>query len=413
MRLVRVEPMTKIFRLLYATPVTSFFALVCIVVYFAMIASGAHFANPHNQALIAWGGNYRPLTVDGQEWRLLSAIFVHGGWLHLCFNMIALFDIGRLLEQKIGKRMQFAIFLLSGLFGGLCSLIWHPDSVGVGASGAIMGLAGALLVWLSLPKLEQAQQFERKLQVVALIIGVTLTLGVGAFSQRIDNAAHAGGLATGLIIGALVYAIDRVQPGAIKRWLAAALMMAAGLLLLAWGVSRQSSDEYKFRKPLAAISQIFDQYSDITQFLRRLPHPNYQTPGPGSPLLPRYQARDQQQEQAYQHAIESWKECLYLSTAWQGLNLSKEQDVLGRQIIAYCDARQRQYQLLWQYQKQQLQGDPAKNQEIGQRVLQANALYLQLLPTLRKELEIDNTIHDQIGMSMRGKKETKESKPKQ
>jgi membrane associated rhomboid family serine protease len=406
--------MMKILRFLSATPVTTFFALVCIAVYFAMVVTGAHFANPHSRALIEWGGNYRPLTVSGQPWRLLTGMFVHGGWLHLTLNMIALIDIGRLLELKIGRRMQCAIFLLSGLFASLCSVLWHPLSVAVGASGAIMGLAGALLVWLALPKLERAAEIERKVQVRALVLGVTLTLGVGAFSQRIDNAAHAGGLVAGLILGALVYAVDRRHPGVIKRWLAAALLFGAGLLVLAWAVSRQSGDEYKFRKPLAHMTQIFVRYSDVNQFLRQLDDAIANGIGAGPPSLvlrnPRSQNGDLR-DQAFQQAQQAWQDCLSLSNQWTPLSLGREQSILGQQIVNYCTWRQQQYQLLWQYDKENRRrnnesaGNAALNQEIGRIVLQANRLSRQLSPALRQQLNTDAMIQAQIGTPTPGKEQ--------
>src|SRR5436305_1418866 len=92
--------------------ITLFFAALCIAIFLAMLASSGHALQFDRYALLRWGGNYRPLTLAGQWWRLLSAIFVHGGLLHLLFNMIALLDIGLLLERKVGKIMLAVIFVV-------------------------------------------------------------------------------------------------------------------------------------------------------------------------------------------------------------------------------------------------------------------------------------------------------------
>jgi rhomboid protease GluP len=391
-------PIRNIWRFFTATPVTTGLALLSILVYLAMVITGAHFANPHSHALLEWGGNYRPLTVDGQYWRLSTSIFVHGGLLHVSMNMLALFDIGHLLERQIGKLMQLVIFLLSGLVGSLCSVIWHPDTVGVGASGAIMGLAGALLVWLALPTLDQSAVIERKVQLRALLVGVSLTLGVGAFSQRIDNAAHAGGLLTGVLLGLLMYALERSQPNARRRAAGAGVLLLGGLFVVAVGMRAQSTDEYTFRQPLRSMAGIFEQYSDVNRFLR-------QTQGADSkPVAPQFRLRDPQQDRAYQQALGAWHTCLSLAADWQRLTLGKEQDVLARQIVNYCRLRQRQYGLLWQYEQKRLSAYAVPDPAIAQYINQANALYLEFLPALRRQLAADNAIRVLIGGIKAGKK---------
>ena len=385
------------------------FVFICTAVYVVMIATGAHFANPHNQAMIAWGGNYRPVTVTGQGWRLLTAMFIHGGWMHLLMNMIALLDIGHVLEQKIGRRMVFVIFLLSGLLGGVCSLIWHPVTVGVGASGGIMGLAGALLVWLILPKLERGAEVAAKAQVRALAVGLTLTLAVGAYSQRIDNAAHAGGLIAGLTLGAIVYAIDSLRSGALKRWAAAVLLMVAGLIVTWYQLKLQSPDEYNFRKPLHAITSIMEQYGDATSYMQRRAlaenkdMKDFAEEQTGSSFSADAQRRQNQVwfEQAFVQAISNLDRCIATGQVWSTMRLLPEQKLLASQIVGYCSLRQRQYQIYRHY----LRTAPTQpDRELPLLLRQARKLESDMLPQLRVEIHTYEEMHAQLGMTMTGKR---------
>lgn len=401
--------MKSILYLFRTSPVTMGFVLICTAVYLVMIATGAHFANPHNQAMIAWGGNYRPVTVTGQGWRLLTAMFIHGGWMHLLMNMIALLDIGHVLEQKIGRRMVFVIFLLSGLLGGICSLIWHPVTVGVGASGGIMGLAGALLVWLILPKLDRGTEVAAKAQVRALAVGLTLTLAVGAYSQRIDNAAHAGGLIAGLTLGAIVYAIDSLRSGALKRWAAAVFLMAAGLIVTWYQLKLQSPDEYNFRKPLYAIVNIMELYGDAPSYMQRRAiaenkdMKDFTEEQTGSSFSGDAQRRQNQVwfEQAFVQAISNLDKCIATAQVWSTMRLLPEQKLLASQIHGYCSLRQRQYQIYRHYLRA---APPQQDRELPPLLLQARKLERDMLPQLRLEIHTYEDMHAQLGMTMTGKR---------
>jgi rhomboid protease GluP len=101
--------------------------------------------NPSGQDLVHWGANFGPLTVGGQWWRLLTCVFVHGGLLHIGFNMWCLWSLGRLAESVYGHWTFAAVYLICGLAASLASVIWNPVILSVGASGAIFGIAGALI----------------------------------------------------------------------------------------------------------------------------------------------------------------------------------------------------------------------------------------------------------------------------
>lgn len=148
------------------------------------------------------GANSRDLVLSGQYWRLITYQFVHGSILHLFFNMYALAYIGLMVENKLGTQKYVYTYLISGICGGLLSLVYHESGYMAGASGSIMGLFGAFLALLL------SKAFERN-ATKALLISTVLVLAImlinGGLKQRVDNAAHIGGLVSGFIITYLLY----------------------------------------------------------------------------------------------------------------------------------------------------------------------------------------------------------------
>ena len=149
--------------------------------------------------LARMGGNFGPLTLNGQWWRLLSALFIHAGLLHLLFNCLILANIGLFLEPLLGRWRLLLLYLTTGLFGSLASLLWHLEQpvVSIGASGAIFGLYGFFLV-LMLGKLFTPAFSKQFLKGTLVFILINLAIGMLGF---IDNAAHLGGLLSGALIG--------------------------------------------------------------------------------------------------------------------------------------------------------------------------------------------------------------------
>ena len=128
----------------------------------------------------------------GDYYRLLSSVFVHAGFFHLGMNMLMLWILGRSLEPLLGRARFIALFLLSGIGGGMASY-WlnDPVSAGVGASGAIFGLLGALFVY--------GRERGANTQEITGIIGINLVLGF--IIPGVDWHAHVGGLVVGAIVG--------------------------------------------------------------------------------------------------------------------------------------------------------------------------------------------------------------------
>jgi membrane associated rhomboid family serine protease len=189
-------------------PVTRAIIAANVLVYVAMGLSGVSWTDPSVLHAIRWGADFGPLTLSGQWWRLFTAMFVHFGFFHILLNMWCLRNLAVALEPMMG-RLAFSItYLFSGLAASAVSTAWNPWRASAGASGAIFGIAGAFVSYLVLKKAAIPASLVRQ-NLQSLAIFILLNLSIGAASGHIDNAAHVGGLAAGLIIGALIPRIAR------------------------------------------------------------------------------------------------------------------------------------------------------------------------------------------------------------
>ena len=214
-------------------PVTQAIFGINVAVFAAMLLAlgAAMLDNPSGQDLVHWGANFGPLTVSGQWWRLLTCVFVHGGLLHIGFNMWCLWSLGRLAESVYGHWTFATVYLICGLAASLASVIWNPVTLSVGASGAIFGIAGALIASFYLGEFSLPRgALSGTLRSVVVFVGYNLFFG--AVIARTDNAAHIGGLLMGLLLGAL---IAKVAPGH-DDFLRRIAVLLVGALLVAGGV---------------------------------------------------------------------------------------------------------------------------------------------------------------------------------
>lgn len=154
-----------------------------------------------SELLIRAGGNFALRVQDGEIWRLLTALFLHGGLLHVALNMFALYQAGQVVERLFGRAGFMAVYLGAGLLGNLASLWWRQGAVSIGASGAIFGVYGALLAYLMIQRGSVPAEVFREMRSGTLgFLGYSLFAGFAI--AGIDNAAHLGGLLGGLILGA-------------------------------------------------------------------------------------------------------------------------------------------------------------------------------------------------------------------
>jgi membrane associated rhomboid family serine protease len=159
-----------------------------------------------SKGLVDAGSNFGPLTLNGEWWRLLSCIFLHGSLIHFAMNMYCFYSFGPLVERLVGNWGMGVLFVVSGLFGSIASVNWNPDVNSIGASGAVFGVAGGLLGYLLCQRRQLPTALFSEL-TNSTVTFVVLNIFLAAAIKHIDQAAHIGGLAGGFIIG-LIQASD-------------------------------------------------------------------------------------------------------------------------------------------------------------------------------------------------------------
>jgi rhomboid protease GluP len=175
-----------------------------VLIWIATAVYGGNVLQNSAEKLLGWGGNAASEVQRGDWWRLLSATFLHGGLMHLVMNMIGLVSAGIVVERIYGHRLFLLLYIGSGLLGSALSLHFSAQAaVSVGASGAVFGVTGALLVAVfqhrdSLPKAFGKQTLS------TLGIFIVYALMQGFAKQGIDNAAHIGGLVGGCLLAYLL-----------------------------------------------------------------------------------------------------------------------------------------------------------------------------------------------------------------
>lgn len=222
-------------------------------VWLLMVLSGVNPVTPTTTNLYVWGANNAGAVIlNGEWWRIVSAMFVHGGFLHLALNMWCLWNLGLLAEPLMGTFGVFAVYILTGAAGNLLSTfrnflspiheagaIVYP--VGVGASGAVFGIAGALIVLLKSTRLPVPHGELKKLRrsviyfaVINLVIGLSINVGTGYFGSGIavDNWAHLGGCASGLLFAAPMVPRIGSPRSSFQARLRVAVIMVTGILVL-------------------------------------------------------------------------------------------------------------------------------------------------------------------------------------
>jgi membrane associated rhomboid family serine protease len=162
---------------------------VNVLVYLITVAQGAGINQPGGSLFGKWA-LYGPLVAQGDWWRLITAAFLHGSVIHIGFNMVALAWLGGPVERYIGSVRYLALYLVSGLAGSAGALVATPTSVTVGASGAVFGILGALLI------IEYQQTGSIMGQASMLIL---INLAFSFTVAGISIGGHIGGLIGGIL----------------------------------------------------------------------------------------------------------------------------------------------------------------------------------------------------------------------
>ena len=222
-----------------------------LLTYILLIANAAMFGlatlmggSENPQVLLRFGAQFGPLIAAGEYWRLFTAMFMHSGVMHIALNGFGLLIFGSMVEQSFGHVRFFIIYILSGLAGGVSSYIFNPVSIGVGASGAIFGVIGALAAYFVVQRKTFGQAARNNLAGIGLLVAINIAIGLS--TPGIDNWAHMGGLIAGFFLGLVLspsyylsrpvfgYSIFKNTPASLAvRWWVVPLMA----LILASGVS--------------------------------------------------------------------------------------------------------------------------------------------------------------------------------
>ncbi|WP_227934985.1 rhomboid family protein [Alkalihalobacillus deserti] len=180
----------------YGKPIATYLLLVSVALMFYILEQNG--SSTSVLTLIEFGAKYNPLILEGEWWRLFTAMFLHIGFLHLFMNSLALFYLGGTVERMFGTIRFLIIYLIAGLSGSVASFAFN-EQVAAGASGAIFGCFGALLYFGMIHR----KLFLRTMGKNVLTV-LVINLVFGFAFPMVDNGAHIGGLIGGFLAGFIV-----------------------------------------------------------------------------------------------------------------------------------------------------------------------------------------------------------------
>lgn len=228
------------------TSVTNVLIAMNLIVFVVMGIFGAGWITTASMTpYVLYVANNAGVTTDGEWWRLVTCMFAHYGLVHLLLNMWALFQAGHFVERLLGRSLFTLAYFGSGIAASFTSIYWHGDKIwSAGASGAVFGIYGMLLGFM----LREKQSIPKA--VLQPMLKSTLTFAgynllYGAIIPHIDNAAHIGGLAGGVIFGGLL-ALP-VEPEARTRQSAGRLGLGMVLLLVGAVVAAGFAPRFDYR----------------------------------------------------------------------------------------------------------------------------------------------------------------------
>jgi membrane associated rhomboid family serine protease len=214
--------------------------IAVFVVEVALGGSGSLFDGPSADKLIQLGAMVPPfiartaLPEHYQFWRLITAMFLHIGLIHLAFNMYALYLFGYLIESAFGKPRYIAIYFVAGFLGNVTSFAFGDTiAVGAGASGAIFGLLGAWIAYNYRRRDSALAEANLRWALMLIILNTVIALGF----HSIDWRAHLGGLVAGVAAGWLVEGFGPRQVRPLVQYGGLVALALIGVALTAWRVA--------------------------------------------------------------------------------------------------------------------------------------------------------------------------------
>jgi rhomboid protease GluP len=335
------EKVSGLFSLITPTEgyfVTPIIVILNILVFAAMAISGVHLLMPSNESLLLWGANFRPVTIEGEWWRLFTSTFLHIGIFHLLMNMYALVYIGLLLEPYLGKARFLSAYLIAGISGSVASIFWNDLTISAGASGAIFGMYGVFVALLTTKLIEKSA---RKSLLISIGVFVFYNLANG-LKGGIDNAAHIGGLLSGLVVGYSFYP-SLIKPDRILKPLTIGIL-AIVFSIGSFGIVKNiSSDIGKYDKDM----QLFVQLEQKALGLFRLPQTS---------------TDEQILFEIENNGIKNWEESLKLIEKVDTYDLPDALHLRNAQLKEYCQLRIKSYKTI---QKAIIEGTNKYDNEIN------------------------------------------------
>jgi membrane associated rhomboid family serine protease len=185
----------------YDAPATYALIAINVAVFLAEVATGHGGFGTITSSLIPEFGLFGPSVAEGEWYRLLTSAFLHAGFLHIAGNMLLLFFLGRILEPGIGTPRFVALYLASLFAGSFGALLLSPDSLSIGASGAVFGVLSAAFV------IARGRGVDALASSIGIIILLNLAFSFGV--PGISIGAHLGGLVGGVLCALFILAGER------------------------------------------------------------------------------------------------------------------------------------------------------------------------------------------------------------
>lgn len=313
-----------------------------ILIFVLMVASGANILLPENEILLNWGANFRPYTLDGQWFRLITNCFLHIGIIHLLLNMYALLYIGVLLEPLLGKVRFVSAYLLTGVTASLASLWWHELTISAGASGAIFGMYGVFLSLLTTNLIEKNAR-KALLTSITVFVGYNLVYGM---KGGIDNAAHIGGLLGGVIIGYAFIPSLRKADNAQLRYLTIGISFAIVFALSLVALNKIPNDigiyDTKMKDFVAMESMALEVYE-----------------------LPPNTTNEEFLSEIKDRGIYYWNKNIDLLNSFEKLELPLVIRTRNRLLKEYCELRIKNYEFMYQSVSDKTDGNELYQQKLN------------------------------------------------
>lgn len=207
------------------------FLALNIAIFFILTLAAKYSGDNYYDLLDTYGSKYNSKILAGEYWRLFTPIFLHVNEIHLLMNSYFLYSIGKLVEGIYGSSKFIFVYLIAGVMGNIASFAFSPYT-SVGASGALMGMLGALLYY----GLENPTQFKRYFGY-NIIANIVIMVIFGLSNSHIDNYAHFGGMAGGFLASGIV-GLGNLRSKYFNRYTAAVLTVAVASTVLFLGFNK-------------------------------------------------------------------------------------------------------------------------------------------------------------------------------